>query len=156
LEHDLQKTKKTYSSAFTKLILRVKKLEKQVKTGKARRRAKIVLYEDEATADDSSKYRRKIFDINEDPNIFLAQDEGVIWIHDETPTEVMQDQGSGEKVQPEVTTAHATLDTAGIKIKVEEAVKQEERLSYEEAIRLQEHDDEEKRKQIARDAEIAR
>ncbi|GJS61754.1 hypothetical protein Tco_0656538 [Tanacetum coccineum] len=39
LEDDLRKTKKTYSSAFTKLILRVKKLEARVKIGKARRRA---------------------------------------------------------------------------------------------------------------------
>ncbi|GJW81703.1 hypothetical protein Tco_0145678 [Tanacetum coccineum] len=55
LENDLQKTKKTYSSTFTKLILRVKKLKKQVKTRKARRRAKIILLDDEAIADDSSK-----------------------------------------------------------------------------------------------------
>ncbi|GJZ72457.1 hypothetical protein Tco_0636308 [Tanacetum coccineum] len=41
LEGDLKKTKQTYSSAFTKLILRVKKLEAQVKIGKAMRRAKI-------------------------------------------------------------------------------------------------------------------
>ncbi|GJU28313.1 reverse transcriptase domain-containing protein [Tanacetum coccineum] len=36
LEVDLKKTKKTYSSAYTKLILRVKKLESQIKTGKAK------------------------------------------------------------------------------------------------------------------------
>ncbi|GKG05614.1 hypothetical protein Tco_0325700, partial [Tanacetum coccineum] len=35
LEKDLQHTKKTYSTAFTKLIFRVNKLEKQVKSGKA-------------------------------------------------------------------------------------------------------------------------
>ncbi|GKG32889.1 hypothetical protein Tco_0430399, partial [Tanacetum coccineum] len=40
LEDDLRKTKKTYSSAFTKLILRVKKLEARVKIGKSRKRAK--------------------------------------------------------------------------------------------------------------------
>ncbi|GJT62194.1 hypothetical protein Tco_1005727 [Tanacetum coccineum] len=37
LEDDLRKTKKTYSSAFTKLILRVKKLEARVRIGKARK-----------------------------------------------------------------------------------------------------------------------
>ncbi|GJV23168.1 hypothetical protein Tco_1375863 [Tanacetum coccineum] len=37
LEADLTKTKQTYSSAYTKLILRVKKLEAQIKVGKARR-----------------------------------------------------------------------------------------------------------------------
>ncbi|GKA78697.1 hypothetical protein Tco_0785234 [Tanacetum coccineum] len=36
LEVDLMKTKKTYSSAYTKLILRVKKLESQIKIGKAK------------------------------------------------------------------------------------------------------------------------
>ncbi|GJR22259.1 hypothetical protein Tco_0970786 [Tanacetum coccineum] len=55
LEDDLRKTKKTYSSALTKLILRVKKLEAQVKIGKARRRARIVHSDDEDIADDSSK-----------------------------------------------------------------------------------------------------
>ncbi|GKD15758.1 hypothetical protein Tco_1200165 [Tanacetum coccineum] len=66
LEDDLKKTKQTYSSAFTKLILRVKKLESIVKTGKARKRARVMLLEDEE--DDSSKQVRKISDIDEDPN----------------------------------------------------------------------------------------
>ncbi|GJW44862.1 ribonuclease H-like domain-containing protein, partial [Tanacetum coccineum] len=35
LKDDLKKTKQTYSSAFTKLILKIKKLEFKVKTGKA-------------------------------------------------------------------------------------------------------------------------
>ncbi|GJV97769.1 retrovirus-related pol polyprotein from transposon TNT 1-94 [Tanacetum coccineum] len=53
LEDDLKRRKQTYSSAFTKLILRIKKLESKVKTGKARKRARIILLEDEE--DDSSK-----------------------------------------------------------------------------------------------------
>ncbi|GJW19558.1 hypothetical protein Tco_0026994 [Tanacetum coccineum] len=40
LEADLTKTKQTYSSAYTKLILRVKKLEAQIKVGKARRHSR--------------------------------------------------------------------------------------------------------------------
>ncbi|GJW28361.1 hypothetical protein Tco_0045236 [Tanacetum coccineum] len=47
LEDDLKKTKKTYSSTYTKLILRVKKLESQIKTGNARRKARVVLSDDE-------------------------------------------------------------------------------------------------------------
>ncbi|GKE20649.1 hypothetical protein Tco_1432161, partial [Tanacetum coccineum] len=47
LENEIQQTKKVYSSALTKLILRVKKLEKKVKTNKAKRKAKIVISEDE-------------------------------------------------------------------------------------------------------------
>ncbi|GKG05509.1 hypothetical protein Tco_0325595, partial [Tanacetum coccineum] len=63
LEDDLRKKKKTYSSAFNKLILRVKKLEARVKVGKAKRRAKVVLSEDdEDVEDDSSKQGRKLSD----------------------------------------------------------------------------------------------
>ncbi|GKF39517.1 hypothetical protein Tco_0119578, partial [Tanacetum coccineum] len=40
LEDDLKKTNQTYSSTFTKLILRIKKLESKVKTRKARKRAR--------------------------------------------------------------------------------------------------------------------
>ncbi|GKF00054.1 hypothetical protein Tco_0023404, partial [Tanacetum coccineum] len=62
LEKDLQQTKKTYSTALTKLVLRVKKLEYKLKSGKARRQAKIVLSDDEEIAEDSS-----------DPTISLVQ-----------------------------------------------------------------------------------
>ncbi|GJS32528.1 hypothetical protein Tco_0530910 [Tanacetum coccineum] len=62
LEDDLKTTKQTYSSAFTKLILRVKKLEAQIKIRKARRRAKIVHSDDEDIADDSSKQGRILSD----------------------------------------------------------------------------------------------
>ncbi|GJX44519.1 hypothetical protein Tco_0261195 [Tanacetum coccineum] len=55
LEDDLKKTKQSYSSAFTKLILRVKKLETQIKTGKVRRKARIVYSDHEDIKDDSSK-----------------------------------------------------------------------------------------------------
>ncbi|GKG32079.1 hypothetical protein Tco_0427029, partial [Tanacetum coccineum] len=60
LEDDLKKTKLTYSTAITKLILRVKKLEFQVKIAKARKRARVVLFEDDKDVeDDSSKQGRK-------------------------------------------------------------------------------------------------
>ncbi|GJV69277.1 hypothetical protein Tco_1484786 [Tanacetum coccineum] len=56
LEDDLKKTKLTYSAAVTKLILRVKKLETKLKAGTARKRARVVLSEDdEDVEDDSSK-----------------------------------------------------------------------------------------------------
>ncbi|GJX15968.1 hypothetical protein Tco_0216800 [Tanacetum coccineum] len=54
LEADLMKTKKTYSSAYTKLILRVKKLEAQIKVGKARRQTRVVLSDTEVVEDDFS------------------------------------------------------------------------------------------------------
>ncbi|GKG07158.1 hypothetical protein Tco_0330127, partial [Tanacetum coccineum] len=61
------------STTLTRLILRVKKLEKTIKTSKARRRARVVLSEDEDAAEDSSKQGRKIFDIDTDPTISLVQ-----------------------------------------------------------------------------------
>ncbi|GKG54008.1 hypothetical protein Tco_0557531 [Tanacetum coccineum] len=53
-------TKKVYSSALTKLVNKVKKLEKQVKTCTTRRGTKIVLTEDEAIKEDSSKQGRSL------------------------------------------------------------------------------------------------
>ncbi|GKE87066.1 hypothetical protein Tco_1564541, partial [Tanacetum coccineum] len=77
LEADLSKTKKIYSSAYTKLILRVKKLESQIKVGKARRHSRFVLSDTEVGKDDSSKQGRKFS--NEG-----AQDDEEI--HDKTST----------------------------------------------------------------------
>ncbi|GKE63668.1 hypothetical protein Tco_1514035 [Tanacetum coccineum] len=176
LEDDLRKTKKTYSSAFTKLILRVKKLESQIKTGKARRKARVVL----------SEVQEK------------ASTETEPFIQEVTPTKVIQDQGSSEKGSTEVSTAGTTkgtasevpvvstaeenLSTAGrtvtyarrskekrirkdtgkvIMIESEPKKKskkeiEQERLSFAEAIRLEEQMNEEQREQIARDEEIAR
>ncbi|GKB68188.1 hypothetical protein Tco_0929600, partial [Tanacetum coccineum] len=91
LEDDLKKTKKTYSSAYTKLILRVKKLESQIKTEKARRKARVVLSDDEVIEDDSSKQGRKLSDEEVQEK---ASTETELFIQEVTPTEVIQDQGS--------------------------------------------------------------
>ncbi|GJS15112.1 hypothetical protein Tco_0409584 [Tanacetum coccineum] len=99
LEDDLKITKQTYSSAFTKLILRVKKLEAQIKFGKSRRRARIVYSDDEAIADDSSKQRRILSDAEVQEK---ASNETEPVIQDVTPTEVIQDQESSEKESAEV------------------------------------------------------
>ncbi|GJV63565.1 hypothetical protein Tco_1474393 [Tanacetum coccineum] len=132
LEDDLRKTKKTYSSAFTKLILRVKKLEARVKIGKARKR-------------------------------LITETEPII--QEVTPTEVIQDQGSSEKGSAEVSTAGATkvlcsevtvVSTAEENIKKSKKEIEQERLSFAEAIRLEEQMNEEQMAQIARDEEIAR
>ncbi|GJY15981.1 hypothetical protein Tco_0386403 [Tanacetum coccineum] len=167
LEDDLRKTKKTYSSAFTKLILRVKKLEARVKIGKARRRAKVVLSEDDKDVeDDSSKQGRKLSDAEVQEK---ASTKTEPIIQEVTPTEVIQDQGSSEKGSVEVSTAGATKGTASevpVVSTAEENIStagrtskkelEQEKLSFAEAIRLQEQMDEEQRAQIARDEEIAR
>ncbi|GJT17203.1 hypothetical protein Tco_0875909 [Tanacetum coccineum] len=77
LEKDLQQTKKTYSTALTKLVLRVKKLKYKLKSGKARKMAKIVLSDGEEIAEDSSKQGRKISQIDEDPTISKYKEEDV-------------------------------------------------------------------------------
>ncbi|GJR82480.1 hypothetical protein Tco_0153265 [Tanacetum coccineum] len=73
LETDLQQTKKVYGTDFTKLIKKVKKLEKTIKTRQARRKARIVVFDDEEDLEDPSKQRRKIVEIDQDPDISLVQ-----------------------------------------------------------------------------------
>ncbi|GJT91340.1 hypothetical protein Tco_1080185 [Tanacetum coccineum] len=202
LEADLMKTKKTYSSAYTKLILRVKKLEAQIKVGKARRQTRVVLSDTEVVEDDSSKQGRKFSDegVQDDEGVHeKASTDTEIFVQEVTPTEVIQDQEGSEKASDEVSTAGAKKDTAseevpivstaevhlstaggtvtysrrsaekrsrqdkGKSIMIEEEPKkkskkelEQERLSYAEAIRLEEQMNEEQRAQIARDEEIAR
>ncbi|GJW75293.1 hypothetical protein Tco_0134663 [Tanacetum coccineum] len=134
VEEDLKQTKKTYSTALTKLVLKVKKLEKQVRSGKARRRARIILSEDEDAAEDFSKQGRKIAHIDIDPTISLVQDEGTSWfqedletqeknsadtevlLEEETPTKLIEDLGSGKKGQKEISTADVPISTAGTEV----------------------------------------
>ncbi|GJV56141.1 hypothetical protein Tco_1457146 [Tanacetum coccineum] len=130
LESDLHQTKQTYSTAFTKLIKRVKKLEHTIKTSQARRSFKVVLSDVEEEAKDPSKQGRKIYDIDKDPIISLVQDEGTSWVQEdpkiqekisddtkvvleeEEPTEIVEDQGSGKKGEKEVSTIGAEHSTA--------------------------------------------
>ncbi|GKC70210.1 hypothetical protein Tco_1116093, partial [Tanacetum coccineum] len=73
LEEDLKQTKKVYRNAYTKLILKVKKLEKTVKTSQVRRRAKIVVSDDEEDEEDSSKHGRSLIeDMDLDAGISLV------------------------------------------------------------------------------------
>ncbi|GKD97440.1 hypothetical protein Tco_1381337 [Tanacetum coccineum] len=110
LEDDLKKTKETYSSSFTKLILRIKKLEYKVKIGKARQRARVVLSEDKE--DDSSKQGR----IDEDPNIYFAQDDEVVHDQDTAVERQLEDSTAGITVSTapiNISTARETHSTAG-------------------------------------------
>ncbi|GJV91922.1 putative ribonuclease H-like domain-containing protein [Tanacetum coccineum] len=99
LEKDLQQTKKTYSTALTKLVLKGKKLEKQVKSGKARRRARIVLSEDGDVEDVETQEKNSA-----DTEVLLEE---------ETPTEIIEDLGSGEK---EISTINVPVSTAGAEV----------------------------------------
>nr|GEV08414.1 hypothetical protein [Tanacetum cinerariifolium] len=73
LEIDLKQTKQIYGVSYTKLIKKVKKLEKTAKSNQARRRARIIVSDDENDLEDSTKHRRKITKINQDPSISLVQ-----------------------------------------------------------------------------------
>ncbi|GJY28190.1 hypothetical protein Tco_0403957 [Tanacetum coccineum] len=81
LESELKLTKQTYSTALTKLILRVKKLEHIVKARKSRRRARVVESDDEEDLEDPSKQGRSLIEeLDMDAGISLvlphAVDEG--------------------------------------------------------------------------------
>ncbi|GKF75862.1 hypothetical protein Tco_0225306 [Tanacetum coccineum] len=72
LEADLKQTKQVYGVAYTKLIMKVKKLKKTVKISHSRRRAKIVVSDDEEASADSSKQGRMIEEIDEDAGFTLV------------------------------------------------------------------------------------
>ncbi|GJT72435.1 hypothetical protein Tco_1031721 [Tanacetum coccineum] len=71
LETDLKQTKLTYGAAYTKLIKKIKKLENKVKSSQARRRARIIVSNDEDDLEDPSKQGRKIAETDQDPAILL-------------------------------------------------------------------------------------
>ncbi|GJX15936.1 putative ribonuclease H-like domain-containing protein [Tanacetum coccineum] len=73
LESDLKRTKLTYGAAYTKIIMKVKKLEHKVKSSKARRRVRLFVLEDEDELEDPSKQGKNISQIDEDEGITLVQ-----------------------------------------------------------------------------------
>ncbi|GKA81605.1 hypothetical protein Tco_0788297 [Tanacetum coccineum] len=216
LEAELAQTKQTYGTALTKLIKKVKKLEQTVKTSQSRRRTRVVLSDEKEVSEDPSKQGRSLIEeldldakislvpphdveiqkkISNDTEVLLEEEETAELVDE--PTELVEDQGSGEKGEQEVTTADTALNTASVPISTasatyevstaaenlvyirrsaekrkdkgkaimieDESVQkkskkklEQERLSHEEAIRIQEHINEEERKKITRDAEIAK
>ncbi|GJY85951.1 hypothetical protein Tco_0499977 [Tanacetum coccineum] len=70
---------------YTKLIMKVKKLEKTVKTSQARRRAKIMVSDDDMASEDSSKQGRMIEEIDQDAGVTLV-----------TPTKVSSQEDQHE------------------------------------------------------------
>ncbi|GJT97479.1 hypothetical protein Tco_1092997 [Tanacetum coccineum] len=83
LEKDLQQTKKTYSSALTKLVLKVNKLEKQVRSGKARKRARI---------DEGTSWFQEDIEMQDKNSVDTE-----VLLEEATLTELIEDLGSGEK-----------------------------------------------------------
>ncbi|GJW79062.1 hypothetical protein Tco_0140744 [Tanacetum coccineum] len=162
LETDLTQTKKVYGASFTKLIKKVKRLEKKDKLSKSRRKLRLVLSDEEGSdsdilaQEDPSKQGRKIAQIDEDEGITLVQMGVSTASIDFTNANVP------------VTTAGAEISTASPKVKiVGDSVNDiaAESLVYirrsaaktkDKAVRLQEEFDEEERQRIARVHEAAR
>ncbi|GKC93080.1 hypothetical protein Tco_1158522 [Tanacetum coccineum] len=121
LENDLKQIKKTYGAAFTKLIKKVKTLEKTTKSSKARRRAQFVVSDDEA--EDSFNQERKIAEIVEDPDISLVQQ----MIHYDAQTHGRQEYDLEPNfeftapeevytVKPDISTTNVPVSTAGAEV----------------------------------------
>ncbi|GJR07659.1 putative ribonuclease H-like domain-containing protein [Tanacetum coccineum] len=184
LETDLKHTKLPYGATYTKLIKKVKKLENKVKSNQARRRARIIVSDDEDDLEDPSKQERKIAEIDQDPAISLVQHDAEIQGRHEHDMEfdfvldAAKDVSTTEKdviTAKPVSTAGAAVTTASVfvstakdkgKAKMDESEsktaqtktklqQEQERLSYEAVVRLQAKLEEEDRQRIARVHEAA-
>ncbi|GJX18442.1 hypothetical protein Tco_0221119 [Tanacetum coccineum] len=151
LESDLKQTKLTYGATYTKLVIKVKKLENRIKSSKARRRVRLSVSEDEGSLEDPSKQGRKIAQLDEDEGItlFTAPEEvstaslevktaakSLVYIR----RSVAKRKDKGKAIMKEA-------EPVQIKTKLQ---LEKERLGYEEALRLQEQLNEEERQRIAR------
>ncbi|GKE74311.1 hypothetical protein Tco_1536352, partial [Tanacetum coccineum] len=132
LETDLKQTNQIYGAAYTRLIKKVKKLEKTVKSSQARRRARIVISDDEDDLEDPSKQGRKIAEIDQDPGISLVQHDAEIqgrYEHDmefEFDFDAAKEVSTAEKnvstAEP-VSTAGAVVTTASVAISIVRATR---------------------------------
>nr|GEY56346.1 hypothetical protein [Tanacetum cinerariifolium] len=172
LETELNQTNKVYGASYIKLIRKVKKLENTVKTSQARRKAKIVVFDEEIDLEDPSKQERKIEEIDQDLNILLIQHDADIQGRYEQDMEFEFDAAKEVSIVEQVSTAETLVyirrSAAKIKDKgkgiMEESKsamtktkrqQEQERLGHEEAVRLQEEFDKEERQRIARVHEAA-
>ncbi|GJY82518.1 reverse transcriptase domain-containing protein [Tanacetum coccineum] len=121
LETDLKQTKQIYGASYTKLMKKVKKLEKIVKSSQARRRTRIVVSNDEDDLKDPSKLGRKIAAIDQDPGISLVQHDVEIqgrYVHDmefDFDFDAAKEVSTAEPVSiasASVTTASVAISTA--------------------------------------------
>ncbi|GJV65526.1 hypothetical protein Tco_1476354 [Tanacetum coccineum] len=125
LETNLKQTKLTYGAAYTKLIKKVKKLENKVKSNQARRRARIIISDDEEDLEDPFKQSRKVFEIDQDPTISLVQHDAEIQGRQEHDMEFEFDLDASKDVSTAeedistaktVSTAGATITTASVDV----------------------------------------
>ncbi|GKD14317.1 hypothetical protein Tco_1198724 [Tanacetum coccineum] len=157
LETDLKQTKLTYCATYTKLIKKVKKLENKVKSSQTRRRAGIIISDDEDDLEDPSKQGRKIAKIDQDPAISLdvsttekdvsttkpVSTAGVVVTTASVAASVAKDKGKGKMDESKPVQTKTKLQ------------QEQGRLGYEAAVRLQAELKEEERQRIARVHEAA-
>nr|GEU81261.1 hypothetical protein [Tanacetum cinerariifolium] len=142
LEVDLKQTKKVYGAAYTMLIMKVKRLEKSIKSSQVRRRAKIVVSEDEELKDPSKQERSMIEEIDQDAKVHLV-----------TPTQV---NTHGEAQSQEISTpgmvdkGKAIMKESEPEFTTIKLQQRQERAGYEAVIRLQEQLEKEERQRIVR------
>ncbi|GJW92691.1 hypothetical protein Tco_0170244 [Tanacetum coccineum] len=172
LEAYLKQTKQVYGAAYTRLIMKVKKLKKTVKTSQARRRAKIMVLDDE---EDSSKQGRMIEEINQDAGVTLVtpthsqeyQPEDQLGVF--SSAKVLTDAAKNVHTYTRkrravstssggVSTASRLFSTAKESVSIVDAsmpvsiagTQRQERAGYEAVVRLQEQHEEEDRQRVAR------
>ncbi|GJS39511.1 hypothetical protein Tco_0564554 [Tanacetum coccineum] len=119
LESDLKQTKLTYGAAYTKLIMKVKKLKNRIKSNNARRRVRLIVSEDKGDLEDLSKQGRKIAQLDEDKGITLvhmgAQTQGR-HEHDLEPDFEFTAPEEVYTVEPDISTANVPVSIAGAKV----------------------------------------
>ncbi|GJT25879.1 hypothetical protein Tco_0895816 [Tanacetum coccineum] len=139
LEPDLKQTKKVYDAAYTKLIKKVKRLEKAAKSSQDRRRARIFVSDDKEDLEDPSKQGRKIAQIDED--------EGITLVHMVSTTSATVTTNSvtiSTASPPRVSTAN-DISTAETLVYIRRSASK-----YKAAVRLQADIKEEERQRITR------
>ncbi|GJY73517.1 hypothetical protein Tco_0477948 [Tanacetum coccineum] len=171
LEADLKQTKQVYGTAYTKLIMKVKKLKKIVKISHSRRRAKIrVTLVTPTQGEDQPEDQLGVLSAAK-----ILADAAKINVHTYTRRRRAVSTGSGgistasrlfSTAEESVSTAGASMQasTAG-KGKMEESKdeqikrtklqQEQDRLGHEAAVRLQEELDKEERQRMTRVHEAA-
>ncbi|GJW55309.1 copia protein [Tanacetum coccineum] len=102
-------------AAYTKLIMKVKKLEHKVKSSKARRRVRLVVSKDEDELEDPSKQERKISQIDEDKGITLVQMSAQTQGRHKHDFEFIAPE-EDYTVEPDISIANVPVSIAGIEV----------------------------------------
>ncbi|GJX32801.1 hypothetical protein Tco_0242656, partial [Tanacetum coccineum] len=137
------------------LVIKVKRLEKIVKSSKARRRAKIVVSDDKKVSEDSSKQGRMIDDIDQDARITLVTPTKTTRVHTYSKRRTVS-TGSGEVSTSSriISNAKETVSTAGASMPVSTAGLVQEITSSSRASKDKEDEWENIRARVEADEEL--